>query len=158
MSLSPFEHVVAQVVVQAGLAAAWYVGVLLLLRLLGKRFAGQVTGFDLLVLITLAVVLQTALLREGTAQALTFVVVVAGLHVGAGRACRASPTLRRLLRGAPRTLVTDGVIDGAALAGEGLGPADLEAGLRKHGVADVADVALAVLEETGEISVLRKGG
>lgn len=143
-------------VAQAGLAACWYLGVLVLLRLLGKRFAGQVTGFDLLVLITLAVVLQTALLQPGRAQALTFVGVVVLLHVGAGRACRASPAVRRLLRGAPRTLVEGGVVDVSALAAEGLSDADLAAGLRKCGCGAVADVERATLEETGEITVVRR--
>ena len=58
-------------------------------RLAGKRLAGQTTTFDLVVLIQLAVVLQTTALAEGTANAVVFVVTVLAAHIGLARPVRA---------------------------------------------------------------------
>jgi len=50
---------------QASYALAYYVGLVVIMRLAGKRLAGQTTTFDLVVLIQMAVVLQSTLLRPG---------------------------------------------------------------------------------------------
>ena len=63
-------------ILQILLALAWYSGLLVVLRLAGKRLAGQTTSFDLVVLITLGVVLQQATLLEGAQNALLFVLTV----------------------------------------------------------------------------------
>ena len=65
---------------QAAKAAAYYVALIVLVRIAGKRMAGQTTTFDLLVLITLGVVIQSAALSEGAANAAAFVLTVFGLH------------------------------------------------------------------------------
>ena len=49
-------------------------------RLAGKRLAGQVVTFDLIILIGLGVVLQSALLRDGPANAVTFFLTVLAVH------------------------------------------------------------------------------
>jgi uncharacterized membrane protein YcaP (DUF421 family) len=143
-------------VVQAGLAVAWYAAVVVLFRFAGKRFAGQIVAFDLVVLITLGVVLQSALLRDGAANAVAFVVVVFFAHRLNGWACVRSHKFRRLVRGKARPLVEHGRVDDGALAEEGLSHEDLLAGLRKLGHDDPSAVRLAVLEETGQISVVAR--
>jgi uncharacterized membrane protein YcaP (DUF421 family) len=144
---------------QALYAVLYYVGLVLVMRLAGKRLAGQTTTFDLVVLIQLAVVLQMTLLGEGVANAVVFLVTVLALHRLVARACAHSPRLRKMLRGQPRELVTRGVVLDDALAAEGMSRAELLAGLRKLGFASPEEVELAVLEETGHISAvaLRKG-
>jgi len=87
---------------QAGLALAYYAGLITIMRVAGKRLAGQTTTFDLLVLITLGVVLQTTVLREGSANALVFIATVLAAHVGLARLCARSRRVRRLVRGARR--------------------------------------------------------
>ena len=140
--------------IQAAKAAAYYVGLIVVVRMAGKRFAGQTTTFDLLVLITLGVVMQTAALAEGAVNAVTFVVVVFGLHRLNASICARSRRARRLLRGAPRPLIRDGEVIEKALELEGVTHAELLAGLRKLGYERVDDVRLAVLEETGHISAV----
>lgn len=144
---------------QALYAVLYYVGLVLVLRLAGKRLAGQTTTFDLVVLIQLAVVLQTTLLGEGVANAVVFLATVLALHRLAAQACAQSPRLRKMLRGEPRTLITRGVVLDDALSDEGMTGAELLAGLRKLGFASPEEVELAVLEETGHISAvaLKKG-
>jgi uncharacterized membrane protein YcaP (DUF421 family) len=142
--------------VQAAKAAAYYVVLIVLVRLAGKRLSGQTTTFDLLVLITLGVVIQSAALAEGAANAAAFVVTVFGLHLLNAWACARSSRIRHLLRGKPRPLVRDGRVLPRALELEGVTHAELLAGLRKLGYEGVEEVRLAVLEETGHISAVAR--
>ena len=141
---------------QAAKAAAYYVGLVVIVRLAGKRMAGQTTTFDLLVLITLGVVLQTAALNRGAANALVFVLTVFALHRLTAAACARSEGIRRLVRGKPRPLIRDGRIIERALELEGVTRSELLAGLRKLGFERADDVKLAVLEETGHISAVAR--
>ena len=120
----------------------------------GKRMAGQTTTFDLIILIALGVVMQSAALAEGAANAATFVVTVFALHRLNAWLCARSTRIRHLLRGKPRPLIRDGQVIERALELEGVTHGELLAGLRKLGYARVEDVRLAVLEETGHISAL----
>jgi uncharacterized membrane protein YcaP (DUF421 family) len=140
---------------QAFFAVLYYAGLVLILRLAGKRLAGQTTTFDLVVLIQLAVVLQTTLLEEGIANAMVFLLTVLVVHRAVAQACARWPRLRKVLRGEPRPLITQGVVLDDALADEGMSRAELLAGLRKLGFASPEEVELAVLEETGHISAVR---
>jgi uncharacterized membrane protein YcaP (DUF421 family) len=141
---------------QAVYALAYYVGLVVMTRLAGKRLAGQTTTFDLLVLIQLAVVLQTTALGKGTGHAIVFVVTVLAAHIALARLCARHAGLRRLVRGEPRRLVSQGNVIDRALAEEGISRAELEAGLRKLGFESPEVVELAVLEETGHISAVAR--
>jgi uncharacterized membrane protein YcaP (DUF421 family) len=145
----------ADLALQAVYAVLYYLGLVVMLRLAGKRLAGQTTTFDLVVLIQLAVVLQTTLLGEGKARAGVFLVTVLVVHRLTAQACTRWPAVRRLLRGEPRPLVTQGLVLDDALAAEGMSREELLAGLRKLGFASPEEVELAVLEETGHISAVR---
>ena len=148
------SHVVLEAGQQLLLASAYYVALLALFRLAGKRLAGQTATYDLVVLIGLAVVLQQVTLRPGALNAVLFVVTVFALHQLVAWLCARSRAVRRLLRGAARPLVRNGQVSLEALAEEKLSYEDLLAGLRKVGFADPAEVRLATLEETGHISAV----
>jgi uncharacterized membrane protein YcaP (DUF421 family) len=141
-------------VVQAGLALVYYAALVSMMRLAGKRLAGQTTTFDLVVLIGLAVTLQEAFFREGAANAIVFVVTVFAAHTALALACARSRALRRLVRGSARPLVLRGQVSYQALHEERLSYEELLAGLRKLGFAHPSEVRLATLEETGHISAL----
>lgn len=143
--------------VQALYALLYYAALILILRLAGKRLAGQTTTFDLVVNIQMAVVLQTTLLKEGLPNAVVFLVTVFVVHLTTSRACARWPRLRALVRGAPRPLVRGGVVLEQALAEERVTRDDLLAGLRKLGFDKPEEVDLAVLEETGHISAIPLG-
>jgi uncharacterized membrane protein YcaP (DUF421 family) len=140
--------------VQALFALLYYFVLILILRLAGKRLAGQTTTFDLVVNIQMAVVLQTTLLKEGLANALVFLATVFMTHLSVSRASARWPRLRAVIRGAPRPLVRGGVVIEQALADERVTREDLLAGLRKLGFDAPEQVELAVLEETGHISAV----
>jgi uncharacterized membrane protein YcaP (DUF421 family) len=148
----------ADVALQAATAALFYASLIVLTRFAGKRLSGQTTNFDLIVLITMGVVLQTAALSPGPVNALVFVVTVFTCHKLLSWGCVKSDALRHLVRGKARVLVRDGRIDNAALQSEGIGQTELLAGLRKLGHDKVEEVALATLEETGQISAVAREG
>jgi uncharacterized membrane protein YcaP (DUF421 family) len=139
---------------QGGLAALYYLGLVLLTRLAGKRLAGQTTTFDLLVLIQLGVALQATTLRDGAVNAFVFIATAFALHRGLAAGCARSPRLRRLVRGEARPLIVDGRVSAEALSDESMSYEELLAGLRKLGFAEPGQVRLAVLEETGHVSAV----
>mgnify|MGYP000268292099 CR=1 FL=1 len=141
-------------------AAAVYLAVLLGLRLSGKRELGQMTVFDLVVLLLLANAVQNAMVGQDTS--LTGGILAAGvllvLNAAVARLRLGWRPLRRLLEGSPTLLVLHGQVLERNLEREGLDREVLEAALREHGVAGVAEVEMAVLEIDGSISVIPAGG
>jgi uncharacterized membrane protein YcaP (DUF421 family) len=67
-------------VMQAGKAIAYYAILIIIMRIAGKRLAGQTTTFDLLVLITLGVTVQSALVGKTTPEIAVFVITVFTVH------------------------------------------------------------------------------
>ena len=143
-----------ELLIQALKALAYYAALIIIMRLAGKRLAGQTTTFDLLVLITLGVVIQSTALQEGWANAAVFVLTVFAVHRGLAVLSAHSERVRHLIRGKPRVLVREGRIVDRALDRENISREELLAGLRKLGHESEKDVKLAVLEETGHISAV----
>ncbi len=143
---------------QAAQALAYYAALVVIMRISGKRLAGQMQTLDLIILITLGVVLQTTALEDGTWNAVVFVLTVFGAHRALNWAVRRHRWVRRLVRGRPRALVRDGVVIEAALEHEGVSRDELLAGLRKLGYDAPQKVRLAVLEETGTITAIARDG
>ena len=141
---------------QFALASAWYVALLLVARIGGRRLGGQTATLDLLVLITIAVLLQNSLLLKGPLAAMIFAMTALLWHRCLAAACARWPGLRIFVRGRARALIRDGHIELDALQAEGLSHEDLRAGLRKLGIAGPEQVLLATLEETGQISAIKR--
>lgn len=139
---------------QAVKALGFYAALIVIMRMAGKRLAGQTTTFDLIVLITLGVVIQSNASQPGSANALVFVLTVFAVHRGLAAWCARSAWIRHLVQGKPRTLVLDGRVIHAALAVEEMSEEELVAGLRKLGHELPSAVKLAVLEVTGHISAV----
>ena len=132
---------------------AVYLGILILLRLAGKRDLAQLNTFDLVVLLLLSNVVQNAVigadnsLLGGLVGAVTLLVVNAGM----ARASLRSERLTRLLEGTPTRLAADGQLDAAAIEDLGLRTADVVVALRRQGAMAIDDVATADLEPGGSI-------
>jgi uncharacterized membrane protein YcaP (DUF421 family) len=140
--------------------AAIYAVILFGLRLAGKREIGQMTVFDLVVLLLLANAVQNAMVGPDTSLT-GGVLAAAVLLVLNGVVARLRlrwPRLRRLVEGTPTLLVLHGEVVPDHLRREGVDQETLEAALREHGLADLQDVEMAVLEIDGSISVVPVGG
>jgi len=132
-----------------------YVAVLIGLRLTGKREIGQMTPFDLVLILLIANAVQNAMV--GSDNSVTGGLIAAGVllvgNYGLAQARERLPWLRRAVEGSPTLLVNEGKFVQEHLRREGLNE-DEVAAIREHGVADVQDVRMAVLEVDGSISIV----
>lgn len=136
-----------------------YLVILIGLRLAGKREIGQMTVFDLVVLLLLANAVQNAMVGPDTSLT-GGVLAAAVLLVMNNLLARLRlrwPRLRRWVEGSPTLLVLHGELLAEQLRREGLDEETLKTALREHGVTDLSEVELAVLEIDGTISVVPAG-
>jgi uncharacterized membrane protein YcaP (DUF421 family) len=133
-----------------------YGGVLVGLRLAGKRELGQMTVFDLVVVLLIANAVQNAmtgpdfsvqggLIAAAVLLALNRVVALVRMH---------NESWGRFFEGMPTVLVQDGQFLEPRLRKEGLERSQIEMAMREHGIGRVQDVRLAVLETDGAISIV----
>jgi uncharacterized membrane protein YcaP (DUF421 family) len=136
-----------------------YFVILLGLRLSGKREIGQMTVFDLVVLLLIANAVQNAMVGPDTSLTGGIVAALVLLLVNAAvaRVRLRWPRLRRLVEGTPTLLVLHGETIPEHLRREGIDEETLLAALREHGVAELSGVEMAVLEIDGSISVVPIG-
>jgi uncharacterized membrane protein YcaP (DUF421 family) len=133
-----------------------YVAVLVGLRLAGKRELGQMTVFDLVVVLLIANAVQNAM--TGPDFSVQGGLIAAGillvLNRGVSLLLVHNELWGRLLEGMPSVLVQDGSFLEPRLRKEGIERAQIEMAMREHGIDDVAQVKLAVLETDGSISIV----
>jgi uncharacterized membrane protein YcaP (DUF421 family) len=136
---------------------AVYGFLLLVFRLLGKRQVGQMTPFDLIVLMMISNVLQNAMIGpdNSVTGGLIGASAILGMNWMIGRAAVFSRIFERAVEGEPALLVHHGHVMERALRRENVSREELLANLRAQGVFDVTEVRAAVLETSGKISVLR---
>jgi len=133
-----------------------YAAVLIGLRLAGKREIGQMTPFDLVVILLIANAVQNAMVGPDTSVTggLIAAAVLIVVNYGVAQARERLPWLRRAVEGAPTILIKDGKFVADHLRREGLEEEEVLMAIREHGVAGLKDVRLAVLEVDGSISIV----
>jgi uncharacterized membrane protein YcaP (DUF421 family) len=135
-----------------------YVFMIVILRITGKRQVGQLAPFDLVLLLVLSNAVQNSMnggdnsVVGGMISALTLV----GMNWIVGYATFRSKWIERLIEGRPQVIIRDGHINRDVMRSALLTHHELEAALRRSGCAEVCDVAFAVLETNGQISVRPK--
>ncbi|HXF51868.1 MAG TPA: DUF421 domain-containing protein [Dehalococcoidia bacterium] len=137
-----------------------YLGLLVGLRLAGKRELGQMTPFDLVVILLIANAVQNAMVGPDTS--VTGGLIAAGvllvLNRGVAFGRERLPWLRRAVEGTPTLLVNDGRLIIEHLRREGLDEDEVRMALREHGFADLSAIRMAVLETDGSISIVPREG
>ncbi|HSQ61159.1 MAG TPA: YetF domain-containing protein [Acidobacteriota bacterium] len=134
-----------------------YLTLLVGLRLMGKRQVGQLTPFDLLLLLLLSNAVQNAMVGPDTSLlgGLVAAGTLFGVNAAVAQVARRSGGATRMLEGTPTILIRHGDILEESLRREGISVDDLLRALREHGVDDPTLVRSAILEVDGTISVLR---
>ncbi|PYO38159.1 MAG: DUF421 domain-containing protein [Gemmatimonadetes bacterium] len=134
-----------------------YFALLVGLRLTGTRQLGQMSTFDLVLLLIIANAVQNAMVGPDTS--LVGGLVAAGILIGWHRVVDwwrlRSRGFAKLLAGEGIMLIHRGQVLDAHCARAGITRDELLQALREHGVGSVHDVRLAVLEPDGSISVIR---
>lgn len=138
-------------------AFAVYLILIAYVRFGKKRFLGQATAFDAILVIIIGSIASRAI--SGTAPfvaslAATFVLIA--MHWVISYFTEDSPSLSNLLKGRDTVLIRNGRVLRAALRKSHMSMDDLEEDLRQEGVADVRKVKEARLERSGRLSVIRK--
>lgn len=133
-----------------------YGALLLGLRLAGKRELGQMTPFDLVVILLIANAVQNAMV--GPDNSVTGGLIAAGVLIAANYGVATArdrlPLLRRAVEGSPTLLISEGTFVSDHLRREGLDEDEVMMAIREHGVAELKDVRMAVLETDGSISIV----
>lgn len=141
-------------------AAAVYVVVLLMVRFTGKRTIGQFTPFDLLVVVLLGTAVQNSLIGSDTSLigGLLLAATLLGMNWAVGRLSAGSRKFDMWVEGRPVILVRHGKLFREELARQAVSEQDFAIARRSAGYATLAEVELAVLETSGEITFIGRKG
>jgi uncharacterized membrane protein YcaP (DUF421 family) len=140
----------------AGKTALIYVFLVVGLRLLGKRELGQMTIYDVVLIIVLANSVQNAMVGSdntlvgGIVAAVTLLVLNRLFTI----VLASSKHVSRLMIGEPSLIVRDGQLIISHMRKEGVTRNQVMAALREHGLTKLEDAEIAVLEVDGTISVV----
>jgi uncharacterized membrane protein YcaP (DUF421 family) len=128
------------------------------IRFMGKRTIGQLSPFDLLVIIILgsAVVIPMEDEKTPFTHGLIPLVLIALLNYLLSKVVLSSRRLENFLQGKPSVLIENGEVVTKNLKKERVSMADLLIMLREKNVTNIGDVKEAVLEPNGQLSVILK--
>jgi uncharacterized membrane protein YcaP (DUF421 family) len=134
-----------------------YFFLLVMFRLLGKREVGQLTLFDLIVLLILSNVLQNAMIGpdNSVSGGLIGAATILGANWVVSRFVFDSRRFERLVEGVPTVLIHHGKFVEANMRREIMTKDDLLSSLRTQGIFNIQEVETAVLETSGKISVMK---
>ena len=132
-----------------------YLALLFALRIFGKREVGQYTLYDLVLVLLVANAVQPAMTGPdySLGGGLVIIAVLVVLNFIIGRLDRVG-LFHRLLQPEPTIVVRDGTYLIANMRREGVDREEIESAIREHGMENVSDVQIAVLEPDGTISIV----
>jgi len=133
-----------------------YLFIVFVLRITGKREVGQMSVLELIVILVISDAVQNSMVGDNTTLwgGLVAVLTLLALDYTLKAVSRRSKRVREAIEGEPRLIIRDGRLLQHAIDQEGLDMEEVRAAVRSHGVADIKDVRIAVLETDGSISVI----
>ena len=140
--------------------AATYLLVWLIFRLAGKRSLTQMTTFDAVLLLIISETTQAALIDNDNSltNSILLILTIVGLDVMFSHVKHWFPTVEKFMDGEPLVLLDDEGLRQEALDRERVDEADiLNAARHWRGLANMDQVQYAVLEQTGDITIVPKG-
>ena len=135
-----------------------YIIVLIVMRLMGKREIGQLQPFELAISIMIADLASTPMADAGIPLTNGIIPILALLvmHLIISILNIKSIKAREILCGKPSILIYRGRIDEKMLRKERFTINELEERLRGNNVVNIGDVEYAILETSGQITVIQK--
>jgi uncharacterized membrane protein YcaP (DUF421 family) len=128
-----------------------------IIRLSGRRTLGEMTAFDFVLFLIIGGATQRAITGQDYSITNAFILVATfvAIEIGLSLVERDSPLMRRILTATPTILVENGHMlfhrmRLARVSEDNI----LEAGRRLHGLERVDQIKFAILEATGEISIV----
>lgn len=135
-----------------------YILVLIVMRFMGKREISQLQPFELVISIMIADLATTPMSETGI-PILYGIIPILGLlmmHIIISIINLKSIRIREIICGKPRILIFRGRIDEKAMQKENFTITELESRLRVNGPYNLEDVEYAILETSGQITVIPK--
>ena len=135
-----------------------YTAVIIAFRLAGKKHVAQLSLIDFILVLLVSNAVQNAMVGDdstvegGVVAAVTLI----GLNVLLTKLTVKSIAVAKIIEGEPVLLVRNGNILNKQLKKENLRIEEVYEAMHKEGVADIEEVALAILETDGAISIIKK--
>lgn len=135
-----------------------YILVLLVMRLMGKREIGQLQPFELAISIMIADLASIPMADVGIPifNGIIPILALLVMHLIISNMNLRSINIRKIICGKPSILVYRGKIDEKVLKDEKFTINELQERLRGNNVFNLADVEYAILETSGQITVIQK--
>ena len=139
-------------------AAAAYLVVLFVIRIIGRRTASQQAPMDMVVLFMFGGMSVSAVLGDDRSftGAMSALFTVGLMHVAVSWLKLRFVSLERILDGTPIVVFRRGQWDETAMRRLRMQQADIRTAARQQGLDDLAAVKVAVVERDGKISVLER--
>ena len=135
-----------------------YIIVLVVMRLMGKREIGQLQPFELAIAIMIADLASVPMSEIGI-PIINGIIPILGLlvmHLIISYINLKSMKMRQLICGKPSILIYRGKIDESIMRKERFTINELQERLRANNIYDIKDVEYAILETSGQVSVIEK--
>ena len=135
-----------------------YIFVLIVMRLMGKREIGQLQPFELAIAIMIADLASIPMTDPGIpiSNGIISILGLLVMHLIISVINMKSIKAREIICGRPTILVYRGKIDEKALKKERFTINELEERLRGNNVINLGDVEYAILETSGQVTVIQK--
>lgn len=140
--------------------ACAYLGLILLLRVTGKRTLSKMNAFDLIVTVALGSTLATVLLSGDVSlsEGLLALALLCGLQYVVAWLSVRSERFQSLIKTEPSLLFLQGRFLAGALRRERVTEEEILAAVRGQGFAQLSGVAAVILETDGSFSVIGAAG
>lgn len=139
-------------------AAMVYVFVIFILRFAGKRQIGELSPFDFVLLLLLSNGVQNAM--NGGDNTITAGLIITATLVGLNAVIAwlvfRNKEIEKVVEGRPEVLIHNGYLYSEILKRNAITHHELNNALRQNGCTSIDEVRLAVLENNGQISVIKK--
>jgi uncharacterized membrane protein YcaP (DUF421 family) len=126
------------------------------LRIFGKNQLSQLNAGDIILLLLISNAVQNAMVGQDTSLqgglVAAFVLFLA--NFGLKKLMFKNQKIKDLIESEPVILIKDGILDKNTLNKSEISIDELEESVREHGVENISEVKLAILEVDGNISVV----
>jgi uncharacterized membrane protein YcaP (DUF421 family) len=148
---------VHELTLTAARAFAVYILMLIVVRALGKRTVGNFAPFDLLVALMLGEVVGEIIYGDvGFLQGTVAILVIASAQASNAWLSWWHDGFDRLVEGTPTIIVHEGELQEKGMRSERMNPKEVMGHLRALGVQDLREVKLALVEDDGSVSALKR--
>ncbi|RJP78897.1 MAG: DUF421 domain-containing protein [Candidatus Zixiibacteriota bacterium] len=137
-----------------------YAGLVILLRVSGKRTLSKMNAFDLIITVALGSTLATAILSKQTAlaESLTAFAVLVALQYVVAWSSTHWGFFNRLVKSEPKLLYYQGTMLRQAMRQERVVEVEMLQAVRSSGFSSLADVDAVIIETDGSFSVVSTSG